>query len=424
MRTFRITVAVLGAAFVVLAYSGQPAAFHSGGVAECVGCHSMHNPAQAGNTGNFLLVKVGATATCLSCHESATDTGPNGYHVSTPTAKLGPGASPLQRTPGGDFGWVKKDYTDGSYSEDGATHGHNVVAPEYGYEVDPTNATAPGGSFPSNALGCASCHDPHGRARRLADGTVSNALTPIKASGSYPDAANEPTATEAVGVYRLLAGPGYGQTGTGITFTGAPAAKVPSSYNRTESAQQTRAAYGHATTKGHVSWGEWCATCHPNMHSENGYVHPVDETLGSVVANNYNQYVKTGDISGTATSSYTSLVPFVEGTADYTVLASHAKNDGTALGGPGANDRVSCLSCHRAHASGMMYALRYDVEYEFMTKEGMYIATDNPAVTGSRASVQRRGRSNAEWAAAYYDRPATQFASYQRVLCNKCHKKD
>ena len=35
-----------------------------------------------------------------------------------------------------------------------------------------------------------------------------------------------------------------------------------------------------------------------------------------------------------------------------------------------------------------------------------------------------RGRLGAETQAAYYDRPVTAFASYQRVLCNKCHAKD
>ena len=34
------------------------------------------------------------------------------------------------------------------------------------------------------------------------------------------------------------------------------------------------------------------------------------------------------------------------------------------------------------------------------------------------------GRSIADWQAAYYDRPAALWATYQRVLCNKCHAKD
>ena len=69
--------------------------------------------------------------------------------------------------------------------------------------------------------------------------------------------------------------------------------------------------------------------------------------------------------------------------------------------------------------------LRFDQGYEFMTEDGQYLGTDNPGVTtAARANVQRRGRTMAEWQAAYYDRPVTKFATYQRALCNKCHAKD
>jgi hypothetical protein len=426
MKLTRIAFALVAAALLLLVYGGsQPKAFHSGGVAECSGCHSMHSPAAGGS---FLLVGETATATCLSCHEHAGDTGPSSYHISTASADMPVGVAPLQRTPGGDFGWVKKSYTNPNLTggtESGDLHGHNIVATGYGYNIDAANANSPGGTFPSAQLGCASCHDPHGQARRLQNGSIVRTGQPIKASGSYETAGSEPTATEAVGVYRLLAGQGYFQREVrSIIYAGAPAAKVPTTYNRTEATTQTRTAYGRSTTGGHIAWGEWCGTCHADMHSDGNYVHPVDQSLGSDVALNYQQYVKSGDLGGSAGSSYSSLVPFVESTDDYATLASHARNDNSQLGGPTTSDQVSCLSCHRAHASGMMHALRFDVEYEFMTKEGNYVGSDNPAVSGSRAANQHRGRTVAEWRAAYYDRPATQFATYQRVLCNKCHAKD
>lgn len=430
MKSSRVGLAFLtGTLFVVGYLSSTPAAFHSGGVAECAGCHSMHAP-KAG--GSYLLIGSDGSSTCLTCHESATDTAANGYHVSTIDSKLVGTGSPLQRTPGGDFSWVKKNYSYVSsgttVTEDGATHGHNVIAADKGYVLDPHNASAPGGTFPSAQLQCQSCHDPHGQYRRRLDGTIGKTGGAIYASGSYPG--NEPKTFAAtgepltVGVYRLLAGAGY--TKDGITFNGVPAAKVPSTYNRTEAVTQTRAAYGLGTTAGHVKWGEWCATCHPNMHSAPArYVHPVDQGLGSTMATAYNAYVKSGDLTGSSSNSYSSLVPFVEGTGDYVALASHAVNSGTSYPGPASTDQVSCLSCHRAHASGMMYGLRYDIEYEFMTKEGDYVGSDNPAVgTTGRGPVQSRGRTINEWKAAYYDRPASQFSAYQRVLCNKCHVKD
>lgn len=425
MKFTRGCAALFGAAIWVLIFSGNPAAFHSGGVAECSGCHSMHAP-KAG--GSFLLVGSDQSSTCLSCHENSSDTGPSGYHISTADGKLGAGLAPLQRTPGGDFGWLKKSYTYTGGTENGATHGHNIVAVDKNYVVDPDNSTAPGGTFPSAQLACNSCHDPHGQFRRLATGVIAKTGAPTKASGSYYDgvavANNEPTATEAVGVYRLLAGAGY--TKASATFNGVPAAKVPSTYNRSEAANQTRVAYGASSASGHVTWGRWCGTCHPDMHSSGNYVHPTDQNLGSTIALAYQAYVKSGDMTGSSSNSFLSLVPFIEGTGDYSVLAGHAVNNGSQNGGPASSDQVSCMSCHRAHASGMMYGLRFDVEYEFMVKAGNYVGTDNPDYPnwGSRAPLQARGRTMAEWQAAYYDRPATQFATYQRVLCNKCHAKD
>jgi hypothetical protein len=398
------------------------AAFHSGGVAECVGCHSLHRPAAGGS---FLLIATDPSSACLACHENAADTGPTSYHVSTATRSLGAGQSPLQRSPGGDFGWLKKTYDRPWWGrpippiEAGRAHGHNIIAADYGYVADDENRSAPGGSYPADALSCVSCHDPHGRFRRLQSGTVATSGTPIKASGSYPStAANEPDALHAVGVYRLLAGDGYATQG--VVFAGVPAAKVPSVYNRTEAVTQTRTAYGYATAGGHVSWGAWCSTCHPDMHASDNYVHPVDEALGATIAAAYGQYVKSGDLTGSPATSYSSLVPFTSGSADYLVLASLARNDDSLLAGPSSSDRVDCLTCHRAHAGGWTHALRWNIESEFMTYKGFYPGTD----TTPSLEELHRGRTSAEAQAAYYDRPATRFATYQRVLCNKCHARD
>jgi hypothetical protein len=419
MRGIKLGLIVLAAAILTLGLGGLAYAFHSGGVAECEGCHSMHSP-KAG--GSFLLVGTDPSSTCLTCHQHAGDTGPSSYHISTAEVDMPAGKAPLQRTPGGDFGWLKKTYTFSTEVEDGFRHGHNIVAADFNYVADPSNANAPGGTFPAGQLSCTTCHDPHGQWRRLANGTLANTGQPIKASGSYNGAANEPTATEAVGVYRLLAGAGY-STGA-ATFLGVPAAKAPSTYNQSETTNQVRVAYGHAAQAGHTTWGNWCATCHPAMHSDGNYVHPVDETLGSTVAQIYGRYVKSGDMTGAATSSFLSLVPFATNTGDYTVLAGLASNTNTQLGGPASNDRVTCLSCHRAHASGNLHALRFDIGYEFMTVGGLYLGSDNPNMTSSRAPLQHRGRTMAEWQATYYDRLPTRWATYQRVLCNKCHAKD
>jgi len=422
MKTPRVFLALLAAAIIVLLAGGAPQAFHSGGVAECNGCHSMHaSPAGA----SFLLVGTDGSSTCLTCHMSPGDTAPTRYHIATADADMPAGVAPIQRNPGGDFGWLRKTYswvprsgaaTEYSYGQD---HGHNIVAVDKSYAADTDNSVAPGGTFVSSQLGCQSCHDPHGRVRRRSDGTFASSAAiggtadPIVASGSYNNS-TIPAAGQAVGTYRLLRGLNDVSV-SGVVFNDVAIAVAPATYNQSEAANQVRVAYGAA---GSNTWGNWCASCHPNMHSANAsnLVHPVDETLGSDVAAAYNAYVKSGDLTGQQATSYNSLIPFAESTGDFATLASHASNSGVAVSrvGPSANDRVMCLSCHRAHASGFDHMLRFNLGYEFMVYNGTY--------TGTAASAQ--GRNETEMSAAYYDRPVTQFATYQRVLCNKCHAKD
>ena len=422
MSVAKITFYFLLVTLLAVGVSTTAFAFHEGGVGECAGCHSMHSPAAGGTR---LLVGTDPSSACLTCHEHAGDTGPFSYHISTNLADMPAGTAPLQRTPGGDFGWLKKSYTfllDGiTTTDDGANMGHDIKAVDFGYTGRSNNpTTAPGGTFSTANLGCNSCHDAHGRTRRLATGTLATTGAPIKGSGSYTDAANEPDATGAVGLYRLLAGPGYTQGG--VTFDGAPAAKVQSSYNRSEDTTSTRVAYGAMTTTGHQTWGDWCATCHPGMHSASAYVHPVDASFGNGTDTNYNQYVKSGDMTGGAgATAYTSLVPFAIATTAYTDLVTAAGS----TAGAGSTSRVMCLSCHRAHASGFLYMLRWEQEYEFITKVVGGVTSYGGTDVAPTDNALSRGRTNAEKQASYYDRPAvTYFATYQRVLCNKCHAKD
>ncbi|HEU4382179.1 MAG TPA: cytochrome c3 family protein [Anaeromyxobacteraceae bacterium] len=410
----------LAAAGVVLVY-GQAYAFHSGGVAECGGCHQMHDAASS----SFLLIRADASSVCLSCHEHAGDTGPSSYHISTAATDLTPTAPPKQRTPGGDFAWLKRSYSDTGigYNEPGDRHGHNIVAASSGYTADATNVTAPGGgAVLGSNLGCTSCHDQHSSIRRFDAAGTSWGRTglPIAGSGSYDNSAPPLAGKTAVGTYRILRGGGV--TGvsndasvSGATFSSIFMAVAPSTYNRKEDVSETRVAYG-------LNTGAWCGTCHPNMHSGAGNYHPVDQAINGFSAN-YNAYVSSGIMTGTG-ATFTSLVPFNENTTDFTTLASHAKN-GTVMAGPTANDQVSCMSCHRGHASGFSDMVRWQIENEFLTKadslgNGFYCATDSPVSSGRCAL----GRTTVEVQAAYYDRPVSKLGIWQRSLCNKCHAKD
>ncbi|HXV77401.1 MAG TPA: hypothetical protein VD788_13875 [Candidatus Polarisedimenticolaceae bacterium] len=431
MRVARVTWIVF-AGLVLLVATSTTQAFHDGGVAECAGCHSMHNPNQGGGSGSdHLLIAYDESSVCLSCHITSSAT-PSSYHVATADSLLGPGMSPTQRTPGGDFGWLKKTYSwapswnpSAVETEEGYTHGHNIVADDYGYIPDGINTIAPGGTMLSDQLGCESCHDPHGTFRRDESGSyvvpaIGTTVAPIVASGSYHNSPT-PGAGEAVGSYRLLAGPGYGDFGAGNLFTvDPPMAIAPSSYNRTEASTQTLVAYGQGMS-------DWCATCHPNFHTATApgaFLHPTNQSINTgtpSVRSIYNAYVSSGDLSGTQANSYLSLVPYEEVALTWSELQTLVTNNTaqTNIPGPDDNEYVMCLSCHRAHASGWEYAVRWNAESEFLTYGGVYPGTDTSA-----PSQFSRGRTSAEMQAAYYDRPPTEFATYQRSLCNKCHAKD
>jgi hypothetical protein len=445
-------------------------AFHEGGVAYCDGCHSMHNSsgnkAMSGgrNTGltgwnsagkasttqfqgnKYLLQGSDDSSTCLNCH-AANDAAPSSYHVMTFPAPAA-GSSPIERTPGGDFAWLalttsaKASYG-ATVSNPGERHGHNIVAQDYGLVADVTLTTAPGGQYAAANLSCASCHDPHSRARieDTATGAITmsafgKAVKPIGGSGSYGGASS---ADEAVGVYRLLASSNYSQMSytNPLAFNAdPPVAVAPSTYNRSESTTETRVAYGKGMS-------EWCANCHRSIHNDNtgtantALIHPAGNgalltaaandlagnATGTTIAAIYNAYKKSGDLTGTQATSYTSLVPYEEGTGVIATLAAHAVNDGSQTGGPiTGTENAMCLSCHRAHAGGWSSGTRWNNKAEFITVGGAYPGTD---ATGEGAYGQfSMGYSQAQYQAAMYDRPATVFAYAQRSMCNKCHAKD
>ena len=434
---------------------GRAYAFHEGGVAYCDGCHTMHN-----SSGNKAVAKKGSSAqftgqayllqgsdnssTCLNCHANATG---GSYHIMTYPAPAA-GTAPVSFTPGGDFAWLtispSGTATYGApVSDKGERHGHNVVAADFGLVADATLTAAPGGDYPAASLSCASCHDPHSRARVVdASGTIQTATPgaktlPIGGPGSYGAL---PTADEAVGVYRLLGASNYSQLSvTGYTKWSAnpPVAVAPKTYNQDESTNQVRVAYG-------TGMSEWCANCHVAIHNNNtnsantALIHPAGSSAlltaaandlqgnasGTTIAALYNVYVKSGDLSGSAATAYTSLVPYEEGTKDLATLASHADNAGTVTAGPGTgNENVMCLSCHRAHASGFNSMARWNNNGEFITIAGAYPGSDAATPEGQGGQYSR-GYTTAQYTAAMYKRPAAQFAYAQRSLCNKCHAKD
>lgn len=437
MRGIKVILIIVAALTITAALGGVANAFHDGGVATCTRCHALINP---GSITSY-LAGVDPGSTCLNCHEGSAGY----YRVSTAESAMPAGSPPLQRGPGGDFGWLKKSYAWGSatrpQSSAGDNHGHNIIATGKNYNPLNQARNAPGSTnnYSSNMLTCASCHDPHAEIRRLPDGSLANrGGPPIAESGSYGFI---PPAGEAAGAYRLLAG-ALSDDGAGyeLSFYGAPRltyanpfpAVAPSTYNIGESTSGTRVAYGHSSATGANdmhSIDRWCGNCHENLLNPD-LKHPV-QALMADERDNYNRYRKTGDLSGDVSTAYSSLIAIAKGTADIATLASVASTTPTV--GAEANDRVTCLTCHRAHASGWDDMLRWNRTREMLTDGAGVFALD---VAGPGGSTPR---TLAETQAGYNERPTGRLAHsanavgdayagstaiFQRQLCNKCHVQD
>jgi mono/diheme cytochrome c family protein len=437
-------IAVLAAAALLI--SAPAFAFHSGGVAECEGCHSMHNSYDgttnvtgrtfAQGTGVYLLKANDQSGSCLNCHAAA-DTGPSSYHIATLGITDHDATSPVEMTPGGDFAWLKKTMnvvirgTTAIDGNPGERHGHNVIAADFGYVVDSTLTTAPGGSgYAAANLACSSCHDPHGRYRRDVTGAQTTTGLPIWNSGSYNNSKDPIPGVSAVGVYRILGGVGYApKSYNGFPFANkAPEAVVASSYNRSEATAQTGIAYGQGSA-------EWCANCHGSMLQDGftsgmaGLRHPAgnNSKLTASIAADYNSYVKSGIMTNvTPAAAFSTLAPFELGSADYAVLKAAGRTS-TALNNqymPAASTsaNVTCLSCHRAHATGFESMLRFFYLNEFMTVAD---SANNPIYDSSITENKiNYGYNTVQQQNAYNGRPATVFGGYARSQCNKCHAKD
>lgn len=383
-RTILLGIALVG--FLALWLPTTASALHDGGVGHCDACHTMHNSADnpaSGTTNNLLLKGTDASSTCLNCHGN----GGTGYHIMS--------ADGSAVNQGGDFYWMTKDYTvivRGNpvlFSKN--DHGHNVIASDFLMDVDPDNATAPGGTYPAASLGCESCHDPHGKV----NGGTANGGLPISVSGSY--GAADPTDGSIHGNYRLLGDTTYAPPG-GSTF--GAAAPIARATNVSGSSYGAMVDYGSGMS-------EWCGNCH-GLYLNDSHKHPAGngEQLNGQ-ASNYNSYVATGDFTGDQTTSYDGLVPFEQGETDGSLLTG-----GIMSAGPDSTSNVMCLTCHRAHSSANANAGRWDFEVELLAESHALESPDVPV-----------------GAAVYYKDAlvvdiATEYGPYQRSLCNKCHVQD
>lgn len=388
-RKMKIFITIFTILVFIMGLSHITEAFHAGGVAYCDGCHSMHNSADnpiGGTPGSILIKGSDASSTCLNCHAGSGE-----YRIASSD-----GANVNQ---GGDFFWVRTDFTypgeAGPETSLGMGRGHNIVATDFGYIADINNTEAPGGTYSSGLLGCTSCHDAHGQVL----GGTRGGQPPVSVSGSY--GAADPTDGSIHGNFRLLGDSMYtagDHDADGYSFNNN--APVATSANGATS-------YGEKTDYG-SGMSEWCANCHDYVAQPAKHVAGADALLNGYSVN-YNSYIATGDWiagGGNAASAYDSLVPFERGIDDGSLL------DPESTAGPESGDNVMCLTCHRAHASAHPNIGRWDFEVAYLIDSKALISSDLIAT-----------------AVPYYKNGvevdiSTDYNSYQRSLCNKCHVQD
>ena len=299
---------------------GHDVRVHHGGVARCSMCHTMHNSqdGQVVDTGNpagtpDLLIRSTATDVCLTCHAG---------HVGNVF-----GTDPLNppnEIGAGNFAFLLEDNLNdrangGLNPISGDAAGHNIVSPALGVQPDATLLTAPGGTYPSNALSCTSCHDPHGNAG-----------------------------------FRMLYGEDQDVQGGLYHFT-----------RPTPEAEGLSIYHGRETDSKHNAYksgmGEWCGNCHEAFLEDHpGMKHVTQAPLGVEVAAIYNAYDGTDSpMGGSPSVAYLAAVPFEDPAATLRTTA-----------GPSASSTMMCLSCHRAHASSAPDAGRWDFGVTFLNEDG------------------------------------------------------
>ncbi|PLX72040.1 MAG: hypothetical protein C0614_14085, partial [Desulfuromonas sp.] len=111
---------------------------------------------------------------------------------------------------------------------------------------------------------------------------------------------------------------------------------------------------------------------------------------------------RSGDFSGTRATAYLQFVPFDRGISDPQLL------DSTNTSGPDSGSQITCLTCHRAHASAFRAIGRWDF--------------DAATLTESHPTIGDSGATASDVANSYYGRDiAIEFGIDQGPFCEKCH---
>ncbi len=309
------TVGLMMLAISVPSIMAETGAFHDATNLQCNKCHTMHYsekgavPTEANGFGmdadtggpfKQLLLKKNVTDLCLACHSDPTK-GPDVFSATI-------------ETPGGDFNYSATTDTKG-HNPGGVSGNASATLP-----LDTTlpDALTPPGGTQLTRWTCVECHDEHGdtSAAFMFRNLLKNGLT-----GS-----------------NFVAG----DTEESNIWNGTTANVAQSATNHN--------VYKTGTTIGDtVGFGKWCSTCHGTFHGGSGDTdindgsdwirHPTAEPLPTAYITAY----------GT-TSDYT--YPLETNNTGASTSTEWTLTQGS--------EAVTCLSCHKAHATNYANATRWD----------------------------------------------------------------
>lgn len=399
------------------------AQYHSYDGLICTDCHTLHNSeggariagnkAQSGSTdwspGPYreLLKKGDWTDMCLSCHKDGYNTSATADLVgventgwTAPVVMTLNGAVPAGKSmPAGDFYYSNDDPKKGhnpAYTKGSAVATSKLMAADTTLTNDP-----PGGTITDGEWSCHSCHGMHSRfsgsytawrqVKRKVNGVVvtgdvSGFGVETTAGGEVQNASYEPIKSNSRGDIQTMNYVNFRKDG-----------------NPLEGADLF-AAYGD-TNKNVYRGGfsSFCAACHGDFHGGNGETrttdngktrvdgtwlrHPTNVKMNEAGSKygiaTYKVVVSNAQSNNPNPVGYDWKYPLIQPDADFTVKSTEASATvaATAIG----DSRMSCLTCHKAHATQYENMTRWDTNaHSFIASgatdfEGEASIGDNPA---------------------------------------------
>jgi hypothetical protein len=407
--------------------------YHSYDGLICTDCHTLHAsedgaastmagyaPVAGGSGGNgHLLYRGDITDMCLSCHKEGQNTSGT---AALPSVVNSGWVAPVVMSLSGTYAGGSMPAGDFYYSNADPKKGHN---PAYTYDPNGLPATATSifmaadgtlGSTPPGNQGSWvekewSCHSCHGMHQRFSPTYTAYRQIKRKVNGIVHTGCDQTVGT--------VDDTGYcDSTKVGTTAAGYEAIKSNSrghidaatlAYNSTRkdgnpnegaSLWQAESDLNKNVYRGGFS--SFCSTCHGNFHggagetrtTDNGKTrangewlrHPTSVKMNEA-GSSYGISTYTKQVSNTQTTApnpvgYDWKYPLVQPDADFTVSSAVAAagNSLTAIG----DDRIMCLTCHRAHASQFENMTRWDTNAHSFIADG---ATDFAGETSNGDNI-------------------------------------